>query len=650
VSTGWRLGVLGLIFIGLFSVLTLRLWQIQVTEAATYEEQAVSNRIDVARTPAPRGEIRDAKGRLLAGTRPALAIVVDGQLIPKDDQEQLVSSLAAFTSLAPAEVAAIIDDARARGDRITLVPELTDEQAVFLVEHSEEFPGVAVEPQPVRIYPEGELASHVIGYIGRPNDDDLERPGVQHTDLIGKIGVEREYDDLLRGTPGLKKYQVDAKRNVLEELAEQSPEPGGSLLLTIDLDIQRVLEESLAEGLALSRSQYDPDCVPGEDDPQCPVRAVGVVLDVEDGSVLAMASVPTYDPNIFVGGLSEEEFAAFPEGAFTNSAVQGQYAPASTFKAVTYVTSLEESVHPREAASEETRILCAGQLDAPFTDRSQLVWRNWTQADDGEQNIHEAFMRSCNVYFWDVALNIWDTYKDTPNENMLQEWARELGFGAETEIDLPFEREGIVPDRALYEDWAENSPLRLDPARLELASPWLGGDLLLASVGQGTVLVTPLQLANAYAAMVNGGTLWQPRVVDQVVDSDGEVIFENPKKLIREVEIDRTTVLSLRRDLQQVVNHPRGTASAAFADFGTLKEQVGGKTGTAEIIKGEDGVSTALFAGVAPISDPKYVVVIVMERGGSGGKVAAPTAKPILQYLMNGPDGVTPIILGEDAD
>ena len=462
--------------------------------------------------------------------------------------------------------------------------------------------------------------------------------------------MEREYDDLLRGTPGLKKYQVDAKRNVLEELAEQSPEPGGSLQLTIDLDIQRVLEESLAEGLALARDQHDPDCVPGEEDPQCPVRAVGVVLDVRDGSVLAMASAPTYDPNIFVGGLSEEEFAAFPEGAFTNSAVQGQYAPASTFKAVTYLTSLEEGVYPREALSEETRILCAGQLDAPFTDRSQLVWRNWTQADDGEQNIHEAFMRSCNVYFWDVALNVWDTYKDTPRENMLQDWARDLGFAAESGIDLPFEREGIIPDRALYEDLAENSPLRLDPARLELASPWLGGDLLLASVGQGSVVVTPLQLANAYAAMVNGGSLWQPRVVDQVVDSDGQVIFDNPKKLIREVDVDRTTVLSLRRDLQQVVNNPRGTAAAAFADFGRLKEQVGGKTGTAEVIQGEEGVSTALFAGVAPVGDPKYVVVVVMERGGSGGKVAAPTAKPILQYLMNGPEGVTPIILGEDAD
>jgi penicillin-binding protein 2 len=306
----------------------------------------------------------------------------------------------------------------------------------------------------------------------------------------------------------------------------------------------------------------------------------------------------------------------------------------------------------------EEQIQCSETLRAPFIgDASRQVWNNWTRRDDGMQDIHRAFMRSCNVYFWEIALRIWDENKNTSGENLLQDWAYSLGFGAETNVDLPFERPGIVPDRSLFQLWKDESPQRLDPARLELASPWLGGDLLQAAVGQGAVTVTPLQLANAYAAMVNGGRLWQPYIVDRVEDLDGDIVQDIEPTLLREIPIDPTTVLSLRRDMQQVVNGPGGTANTAFADFGANVTRVGGKTGTAEVIKdaepetpGAQEVDTALFAGVAPIDDPEYVVVVVIERGGSGGAIAAPTARRILQYLLNGADAVTPIDLGEVTD
>jgi len=264
-------------------------------------------------------------------------------------------------------------------------------------------------------------------------------------------------------------------------------------------------------------------------------------------------------------------------------------------------------------------------------------------------------MRSCNVYFWELAWSIWEENKNTPDEDMLQRWARDLGMGSQSAIDLPFEKSGIIPDRTLFEDWAVNARFRLDEARLDpqLSSPWFGGDLLQAAVGQGSVLVTPLQLANAYAAMVNGGDLWEPQVVQQVVAPDGTVILDVQPRLTRNVDISDTTLISLRRDLQEVVNNRRGTAFKAFEDFGENKDKVGGKTGTAEVIKAtqeSDGVQTALFVAVAPIDDPKYVVVIVIERGGSGGRVAAPTAKPVLQYLLNGPDGITQIDPGEDSE
>ncbi len=664
---GARLLVLGVAFLTLFSVLTLRLWQMQVTAAEEYREEAETNLVRIVETPAPRGEIRDTEGRLIAGNRPALAAVVEGSLLPDADDpaiDELVQRLAAFSGLPASEIDVVLAQARERGDRETILADLNDEQAVFLVERDELFPGISVVPQPVRVYEQGELVPHVVGFIGRPDADDLEKPGIGPTDVLGKAGVERQYDDVLRGTPGIVKYQVNAQQEILETLGEQPPAPGGTLILEIDLDLQEVLRDALEQGLTLARLSHSArGCVPGDADPGCPVRAVGVVLDATNGAVLAMSSVPGYDPDLFVDGVTQAELNALPEGVFNNFAIQGQYAPASTFKAVTYVTAYENGLTPRETDSLEDEIECTGILEAPFTDASQLVWRNWKRADDGLQNIHRALVRSCNTYFWDIALNLWNEFKETPGENQLQDRARSLGLGSRTGVDLPFERHGIIPDRALFEEWAaeqeSGGPRRLDPARLDLASPWLGGDLLQAAVGQGSVLVTPLQLATSYAAMVNGGTVWQPRVVREVVDTDGRLLLANPQQAINRVELSPRTVLELRRDLQQVVNSPEGTAFAAFEDFGDGKSRVGGKTGTAQVIRArelEDGttveaVNTAIFVGVAPIDDPEYVVVVIIERGGSGGGDAAPTAKPVLQFLLNGPGAVTAVRPGaEDFD
>ena len=654
-TTGWRIGVLGMSFLALFALLTLRLWQIQVTEAADAVAAAERNQIDFASTPAPRGEITDRSGALLAGTRPVLSAVIDGQLVPAVVEEELIAKLAAFSGLDPVDVELAIDQARLRGERVSLVEELTEAQAVFLIERAEDFPGVSVEPQPVRIYPLGSLAADIVGYIGKPTQSDVDG-GASLTDLLGRAGVERQFNDLLSGTPGLIKYRVDAQRNVLEVLNDQPPSAGASIKLTIDVELQRVLEDSLADGLQLARDDYDPICIPDpEEDPFCPVRAVGVVLDATNGDVLAMASVPTYDPNLFVGGLSQSQLDALPEGVLDNFAVRGEYAPASTFKAVTYVTAMEEGITPIGVDSLEESILCSRTLEKPFNDGSRQVWNNWTKRDDGEQDIHIAMMRSCNVYFWELAWSIWEQFKGTPRESILQDWARELGLGSPTAIDLPFEKSGIVPDRALFEQWADDAPFRLSDERLDpqLSSPWFGGDLLQAAVGQGSLLVTPLQLANAYAAMVNGGDLWEPRVVLEVTATDGTVLLEIEPELRNTIDISDTTLVSLRRDLQQVINNRRGTGFKAFEDFGENKERVGGKTGTAEVIKESadtDGVQTAIFVAVAPIDDPKYIVVVVIERGGSGGKVAAPTTKPIVQYLLNGADAMTEIRPGEDSE
>ncbi len=642
-----RIGALGMAFLSLFVVLALRLWTIQVTETEGYEVQAANNQVRFAETPAPRGEIRDRKGRLLAGTRPALAAVVDGALIGRDDEAALVQRLSAFSGLSVTAVQESVDRAQSSGDRLTLVSELSDSQALFLVEHREDFPGVSVVPQPVRVYPEGSLAAHIIGYIGRPDTTDLEKPEIGPTDVLGKAGVERQYDFELRGTPGIIKYSVDAQGAVLA-VGEVASEPGRTLLLTLDADMQRVLEESLADGLDLAREDISPGCEPEPEHPECPIRAVGVVMDVTDGSVLAMASVPTFDPTIFIDGLTQEEWAALSQGAvFNNFAIQGVYAPASTFKTVAYVTALEHAIYPLEARRDIDDYFCDGQLEFRFQDGSPQVFRDWLAEGHGAVDLHGALHASCDLYFWEVALRIWNGRNDFFDEDLLQQWARKFGFDQHTGIDLPFEKTGLIPDRQWFQRVQEETPGRVREG------PWVGGDLMNTVLGQGEVLVTPLQLANAYAGMVNGGTVWQPRIVGSVLDDAGEVLVDYPPTILNQVELSDRTVELLRDDLRLVVNGDSGTARAAFRDFGENKERVGGKTGTAEVIKATstaEAVDTAWFVGVAPIDDPRYVVAVVVERGGSGGRVAAPVARRVLQYLLNGEEGMTPLAPGAVAD
>ncbi len=662
-KSGWRLGAVGIAFAVMFAVLTLQLWQVQVVATDTFVQEAENSQIKFVNTPAPRGQIVDRAGRQLAGTTTALSAVVDGALVPEDEVDELVSLLAAFTGLESDEVREVVADARDRGDRRVIVRDLAEQDAIYLAEHSEDFAGVSVVPVPQRTYPYGNLASGVLGYIGRPDATDIEA-GASPTDILGKAGLEKRYDALLQGDEGAIKYQVDAYRTVLDVLGEDFPDAGNQLILELDIELQEVLENALRDGLELARNQYNEDgCDPGSEDEGtedkgCPVRAVGVVQNVNTGAILAMGSVPNFDPGLFVN-FDKEVFDALPDGALTNFAVQGQYAPASTFKALTYVMAMEEGISPEGVNSVEDEILCAGQLAAAaLGEGSQQVFQNWTRADDGQQDIHTALMRSCNTYFWELTLSLWNQYKGTAQENLLQDWARLVGFDEETGIDLPFEKEGIIPDRDLFTRWADEGDPRLDPSRLEFLSPWFGGDLFQAAVGQGSVLATPVQLATAYAALVNGGTVWQPRVVAEVRTEDGILVESMQPTVLNQIDdLSASTVRALRNDLQQVVNNTRGTAYSAFVDFGPEKSQVGGKTGTGEIIKrrtDDDGnviqeaVSTALFVGVAPIDDPEWVVVVIVERGGSGGGIAAPTAKPILQFLLDQP--ITQVQAGLEAD
>ncbi len=651
---GYRILALGALFVALFSVLTLRLWYLQVTEAASLDQQAENQRVRLVTSPAPRGEIVDRDGVRLAGSRVSLSVVVDRELINEDAEDDVIQRLAGLLDMSAIEVRARFNEARA-GSLGSISNDVDAGDALYLVDHSEDFPGIRVEAVAVRTYPEGELGAHVIGYIGRPSDQDLETPGVEGADLVGKFGVERSYDVWLRGTPGTTKYRVNAQSEILSIVGEEPPRAGGTVQTTTDSELQRALEQALAEGLALARSSQEPwpgACTSESPPEQCAIRASGVVIDPRDGSIIAMASVPSFDPSIFVGGLTQDEWSVLQsQGALNNFAIQGNYAPASTFKVVAYSLALEESIYPQ---AEEDAVplqnhtddyFCSGRLEFQFQDDSQQVFHDWTSAGHGNVDLHEALAASCDLYFWELALRVWRGRGDEFDEAALQHWAEQLGFGSATGIDLPFEQVGLVPDR----DWFETTQ-RETPGRVRAEGTWSGGDVMNLIIGQGALTSTPLQLANAYAALVNGGTLWQPRVVSRVINADGETIFENPAKPLRKLDLNAATVTLLRRDLSLAVNSRSGTARSAFADS-RVRSLIGGKTGTAEVIKGDsntEDVDTAWFVGVAPIDDPEFVVAIVVERGGSGGRIAAPTARKVLEKALGLEPG--PLVAGEDAD
>lgn len=628
----WRLAWLGIVFVAMFALLFTRLWAVQIAAGTDLKRQADDQILRFDPTLAPRGNIIDRDGIPLATSNLVPWIVVDRKQIPTEDEPQVIQQLSGLLELAAVEVTDAFQEAGS-GSRF-LLAEVDSETAFYVWEHQDELPGISIEEVPVRRYPQGDVMAHVLGHIGQPSPGDLEEnPELDPNATVGKAGVERQYDQWLQGTPGFAANQVNANGKVLERLDTEPARAGATLQLTLDIDTQEVVEQALEDAVKLANRAK----VTTGDYHNFTERAAAVVMDVTDGSILAMGSFPDFNPELFVGGLSKAEFDDLLEDkAFSNLAIQGLYPPASTFKAITYVTALEERLFPEGISSAEEPIECTAQLRASFTDESQLVWRNWTREDDGLQDLHRAFERSCNIYFWQVALRIWNDFKLTEREDVIQDWARDAGMGERTGIDLPYENPGIVPDRDLFEEWQDEQPWRVRE------EGWLGGDLLQTAVGQGAVLTTPLQLATSYATLVNGGTYWQPRVVERILDVDGEIVEENEPAVVRNVGITADTVQSLLNDMRRVT--AQGTAATAFSDMGPAAFRVGGKTGTAQMGQECEGVgeervcadrdNTAWFAGVAPIDDPQYVVVVVVDEGGSGGRVAAPVARYIMQYLL----------------
>ncbi|MFA5891253.1 MAG: penicillin-binding protein 2 [Actinomycetota bacterium] len=653
--TRLRLAVIGLVILSMFAVLLARLWFLQVLAGPTFAAQATRNHVRLVRQAPPRGRILDRNGVVLVGNRTALSVGVRREDFPKDVGEAAVikKRLSKLLGISVAAIEVRMKDRRKSPYEPVVIAEDVDPTTIFTIrERQEDYQGVETMELPVREYPKGSIAAHVLGYVGEVNDRELGNPKFATTyrlgDEIGRTGVERSYEEWLRGTPGLLKLEVDARGQVLRSLGRRDPVPGGDLQLSVDLEVQRVAEEALVQGIARARGQ-----VFREDGKHFKAPAgAAVVLDAKSGEVIAMASNPTYDLRRFVGGVASSYFATLsdPEGDLPlyNRAAQASYPPGSTFKPIIATAALSSG-----AATPGGMYPCLTQYR--FGDR---VFRNW-RARNTTISLAQALIESCDTVFYNFAADWWrveyaaEKAGRRPKE-IMQAWARKFGLGTPTGIDLPSEGSGRVPDRAYRkraweanrEDYCKKYRATKLPLWEDLCVRgflWRPGDSINMSIGQGDVEATPLQMAVVYAALANGGNVVTPHLGLKVVRDDGTVV----KKVKPVTRLVVKAPAQVRRYVESALRNvvEGGTASFPYRGWPVAEIPMAAKTGSAEIA-GKQPFSW--FASYGPVGDPRYVVVAVVEQAGFGSQVAGPVVRRIMDELFD--QTPLPIVFGERSD
>jgi penicillin-binding protein 2 len=597
-----RFAVLGVIVLIALGSVSVRLWSMQVLSGTQYAAAAEDNRTREVSLPAARGRILDAKGRALVSNRPVMTVAAQSSI---SLDTTLVARLSAVIGVSVPDIQKKL--ASYKQERLaprTLRTDVPLQTAAYLAEHAADFPGVSVEEAAVREYPFGSLAAHVLGYTGEISESQLAStstvlPDARLGDIVGKTGVEAYYDKVLQGEKGFRRFEVDNQGRIRSVLAEGEPRAGKDVRLTIDKDIQAVAEKSLQDALSEAHRQGFTHARAG----------AAVVLDVQTGAVIAMASVPTYDPTIFLGGVSAVEWQHLNDKAseypLNNRAIMAAYAPASTFKAITALAGLDSGLtHPG------TVFTCSGRWKG-FG--GQWAKWCWLHSGHGSLSLVGAIEQSCDSYFYNVGKVLYEA-KGEP----LQAFARSLGLGARLGIDLPGEVTGRVPDAAWKKAFNANYPEY---------QQWVPGDTVNMAIGQGDLLVTPLQLASAYATLGNGGKVIRPHVLDAVLGIDGTPSLEATVTTTSDAKIPASNLATMRTALVGVTTV--GTGRGAFSGFSV---RVAGKTGTAQV-NGKD--DSAVFACYAPASAPRYAIAVFIEQGGHGGSVAAPAARQIMSKLFN---------------
>ncbi len=636
VDTRARLVIVGLVVVALFAGLLTRLWFLQVAGGESLAVAAQTNGDKVDQVPPLRGRILDAKGRVLAETRPVTALTVDRQKLDPAQRAQLIPNLARLLAISPEEVTQRLDNKNSQPfEAVNIAQPVGDDVAQYVWEHREDFPDTRVSYSFLRVYPQGELAAHVVGYTGQIDAAEYaaqRSKGYAPDDTIGKTGIEQTFETELRGKPELKRVRVDNRGIKIGETVLRKAQPGHDVQLSIDIDAERVAEESLAQGMAGARTLSSPE--------SGYYKATGgavTVLDARTGGVVAMSSAPSFDPNVIaMGGLPPEYLDPNGQLPLINRALN-PYAPGSTFKLFSAVATLKYGIR----TAQETYY---DQGCFEFGNDQRLC--NARKARYGIVDLPRALTVSSDVFFYNAGNEFWNVYRDEggdnaaehPRGNGLQETARAFGFGAPTGIALGGDQSGRIPDLAFRKEFNKTSA---DPTD----RTWRRGDSANLAVGQGDVLVTPLQLADGYAAFANGGTLHSPQLVSGIHATNagqpegvGKLLSIVPTPAPHDVGLTPEVRAPVLAGLEGAVNSGDGTAYFSFTNYDGIP--VAGKTGTAQA--GKDRQDTSWFVGIMnPENDParpQYVVVAMVEQGGFGADTAAPIVRRVIDYLNGNPD------------
>ncbi len=631
-SSRLRLSILGLVVFGLFAALFARLWFLQVMNTEEYRVAAQANSIRTVPVEAPRGRILDRNGKVLVDNRNSVQVTLDRTMLDALDDDQREEVLAAVAdglarSGKPKTVEQLEADlANRRYSPFAPVPvagDVPEELKIWIDERGAELPGVAAERVAVRRYPYGRLAAHVLGYTGPINQTEFEERADQPkpyslNDEIGKYGVELVYEDDLRGTPGSRQIEVDAQNNPIRVVADEPPIPGDDLVLNIDIDVQAQAEQALQSGLEIARGRRPS----GNDRP--PVAQVGstVVLDPRNGGVVAMASYPSFNPAEFVDGISDAEWAYLTDEASfspqSNRAIQGQYAPGSTFKPFSALAGLEAGL-----ITPDSTILDEGEFEVPDCSGDSCFFRNDGRKAYGVVDLRRSLTVSSDVFYYGLGARFWIDQDRLGGPETFADLLKRFGFHRDTGVDLSFEQSGRIPSPTWLASYCEQIEC--------LDDRWRTGNNVNMSIGQGDVLLTPLQIASGYATVGNGGTVWVPKVAKEVRDGvTGE--------LKRVIDPEQAGTVAMTPEWRQamidglvgVTTRDGGTAVGAFSGFPHDTYRVAAKTGTAQVT---GKAPTAVFGAYGPAADPRYAVAVLLEESGYGGAVAAPVARRLFDVL-----------------
>ena len=577
-----------------FVCLWMRVWYLQILKGEDFMGRSEENRIRKVSLPAYRGTIKDRNGETLVNVRPSFNLYVT-----PEDAKDLPNSLAFLSAKFE------IDDDKLKEDisqsrpfkNVLIKRDISRQEVAYVEENKMRLPGIHIKVEPLRSYVYKDLAAHILGYLGEVSKEKLKNSAYSKYalgDMIGRNGLEDIYEFNLKGEKGFKEVEVDVSGRELKTLRKLPPESGDSLVLTLDVRVQKKLEEWMDE-------------ISKED----PVEGSVVVMKVQTGEIIAMVSKPSFDPNLFAAGISRTKWNGLLRDGkhpLQNRAIDGQYPPGSTYKLVTAYAALAENL-----IDPESTIFCPGHFRL-----GRGRYRCWKKRGHGAVNLHDALVQSCDVYFYTLGYRL--------GVDNLAKYAKKLGLGARTGVRLNGEKPGLVPS-IQWKKKARNKP-------------WFPGETISASIGQGYNLVTPLQNASMVSTVANGGLLVKPYLVKKTEDSEGKVIQEFFPEIVRNVEFDPEILKHLKEGLRGVVNEPRGTGRRA-----RLKNiVVSGKTGTAQVVRMKDSDKInpedetpylfrdhAWFVAFAPYEKPEVAVSVIIEHGGHGGATAAPIARKVLE-------------------